>query len=128
MMQKIVVLQALATLFTALIVAIVTMWFAGTATAGLHAAISATLGGAACVVPNLLFMVRLMARSGRPGAVNAPNPASFLVGEFVKLFLTVAALFLIASFYRDLDWLALLVGMIVSLKSYLVFLLIERRI
>jgi len=126
-MSQIVVLQAWATLVAAVILALATLWFSDTPMAGLHAGLSAVLGGIACVVPNLLFMVRLMARSGRPGALNAPNPVSFLIGEFVKLSLTVAALFLIATVYRDLDWLALLVGMIVSLKSYLVFLLIERR-
>ncbi len=111
-MLKIVSLQIAVSVVVALILA--ASW--GLGSAGLHAAVSAGLGGAACIVPNGLFAMRLMIQARRPSGANV---ASFFAGEFVKLALTVALLFVIAMKYHDLNWLALLIGFIAALKSYL---------
>jgi len=80
---------------------------------------SAVLGGICCVVPNGIMALRLFASTQKPGGT---NPATFFIWEFIKLGMTVGLLWLTASLYRDLNWLALLAGFIVALKSY-IFLL-----
>ena len=67
------------------------------------------LGGFACVLPNLLF-ARLLAQAGRrsPGTF----VAAFLVGEFIKLALTVATLLAIVIWVKPACWAALLVGIV----------------
>jgi ATP synthase protein I len=112
-MFRLVFLQILSTLIVSLV--------AG-AIGGLHAGISALLGGAACVVPNGLFALKLAAASRR---AQGTNPAVFLVGEFAKVVSTLALLALIVAAYRDLVWLAMLVSVIVVLKSYLLALLFK---
>lgn len=113
-MFRVVVLQGIATLAAALIAALL---------GGVHAAASAALGGLACVVPNALFAWRLALQVKSPQGANV---GSFFVGELIKLVVTVALLFLIARFYPELNWLALLGGFIVGLKSYFVAFLIDR--
>jgi len=89
--------------------------------AGQHAAVSAGLGGAAVVVPNLFFALSLWAaaRSGRASV------ARFFVGELIKVAATLALLVIVAGAYRDLHWLALLAGLIVALKANLFVILIR---
>lgn len=86
---------------------------------GMPALWSALLGGLCCVVPNGLFALRLFANARR---LEGANPVSFFIGEFVKIALTVALLGTTAWLYHDLNWLALLAGFIVALKSYLLLL------
>ena len=89
--------------------------------AGPHGAVSAGLGGAAIVIPNLLFALSLWAaaRSGRASV------AGFFVGEFIKVAATLALLVIVAGAYRDLNWLALLAGLVVALKANLLVILIK---
>ena len=110
-----VLLQVLVTLVVAGLAAI---W------GGIDAALSAALGGLACVVPNALFAVRLHIETRRPGGVTAHG---FFVGEFVKVATTVTLLVLIAHNYRGLNWLALIVGVIVAVKSYFLMFVFVRR-
>jgi len=88
---------------------------------GQHGAVSAGLGGAAIVIPNLFFALSLWAatRSGRASV------ARFFVGEFIKVVATLALLAIVAGAYRDLHWLALLAGMFVALKANLFVILIK---
>ena len=86
---------------------------------GIHALLSALLGGLCCVVPNGLFALRLFVSTQKPGAA---NPMTFFIGEFIKIALTVALLFAVAWLYRDLNWLALIAAFIVALKSYIILL------
>ena len=116
-MVKTVQLQAAMTVTVALLAAVV---------GGFHAALSAMLGGLACLVPSGLFALRLALETRRSGGATVHG---FFVGEFVKLAVTVLMLFAIANFYRDLNWLALIVGFIAALKSYLlIFLFGIRRV
>ncbi|WP_426114152.1 ATP synthase subunit I [Massilia sp. PWRC2] len=109
-MLRLVSLQLLATIVAGLIAALLGGW---------PAAVSAILGGGCCVVPNGLFALRLFANARRPGGA---NPMTFMVGEFIKIALTLTLLGVIAWLYRDLNWLALTCGFIVALKSYIILL------
>lgn len=88
---------------------------------GQQGAVSVGLGGAAVVIPNLLFALSLWAaaRSGRTSV------AGFFVGEFIKVAATLALLVIVAGAYRDLHWLALLAGVVVALKANLLAILIK---
>jgi ATP synthase protein I len=110
-MFRVVLLQGLAALLVAL-----AAWALG----GEAAAWSALAGGAACVVPNGLFALRLHAATRRPQGTSA---ATFFLGEFLKVASTVALLALVVWAYRDLVWLAMIAAVIVTLKSYLIALL-----
>lgn len=112
-MFRIVGLQVLATLVVALVA-----WPLG----GAPAALSALLGGAACVVPNALFALRLTMSAGR---AQGAGVAEFFVGEFIKIGSTVVLLALIAWLWKDVVWLALIVSVIAALKGYLIALLIR---
>ena len=109
-MLRIVVLQLATTFVTGLIA-----WTLG----GTAALLSAWIGGLCCVVPNGFFALRLFANAQK---LEAANPMSFFIGEFIKIALTIALLGAIAWLYHGLNWLALIVGFIVALKSY-IFLL-----
>lgn len=88
--------------------------------AGPQGAVSAGFGGAAVVIPNLLFAMSLWAaaRSGRASV------AGFFAGELIKVAATLALLAIVAGAYRDLHWLALLAGLFAALKANLFMVLI----
>ena len=108
-MLRLVSLQLLTTVVAGVIAALL---------GGLPAMFSTMLGGLCCVVPNALFALRLFANAKKGTA----DPAAFFIGEFIKIALTVALLGATAWLYHDLNWLALIIGFIVALKSY-IFLL-----
>jgi len=112
-MFKAVFLEFVATMVATLVAAVVV---------GSRGALSAVLGGTVVVLPNLLFALRLKATSNLEGASHA---ATFLVGMFVKLILTLALLFVISHWYRDLHWLSLLAGMFLALQSNIFALLMK---
>lgn len=101
-------------LTTSLVAAAIAAWLAG-----IPAMWSVLLGGLSCVLPNGLFALRLFSNAQRVGAA---NPMSFFIGEFIKIALTLALLGLSAWLYHDLNWLALIVGMVVATKSYLILM------
>ena len=109
-MLRLVSLQLIATAVVGVLAALLGGW---------PAMFSAVLGGICCVVPNGIMAVRLFASAQKPGGA---NPATFFIWEFIKIALTVALLWLTAMLYRDLNWLALIAGFVVALKSY-IFLL-----
>jgi ATP synthase protein I len=109
-MRRLVFLQFMTTFAAAAIAG----WIAGW-----PAAFSTLLGGLSCVVPNALFAMRLFFNARKGGQA---NPMSFFIGEFIKIALTVALLAATAWLYRDLNWLALIAGFIVALKSYFIIL------
>jgi len=98
---------------TSLVVAAVA-WAIG----GHRAAVSALLGGLACAVPNGLFALNLAwlgVRSGSRAVQGGSGSATahalaLLVGEFIKVALTIGLLVLIARTYRDVVWSALIVA------------------
>lgn len=86
---------------------------------GLSASLSALFGGICCALPNAFFAFRLFVNTKKPGGA---NPASFFVGEFIKIGLTLTLLAVVVLFYQDLNWLAFLTSFILVMKSYLILL------
>ena len=86
---------------------------------GFSAGLSALFGGISCALPNAFFAFRLFVSTKKPGGA---NPASFFVGEFIKIGLTLALLAAVVLFYQDLNWLAFLTSFILVMKSYLILL------
>ena len=109
-MLRVVLLQLATTVIAGMIAGLLGGW---------PALFSALLGGLCCVVPNGLFALRLFAHAQKAGGA---DPMSFFIGEFIKIALTVALLGAVAWLYRDLNWLALIAGFIVALKSYILLL------
>jgi len=91
--------------------------------AGWHGAMSAFLGGAAIVLPNLMFALSLWAaaKSGRASV------ARFFAGELIKVAATLALLAIVAGAYPELNWLAMLAGVFLALKANLLVILIKAR-
>ena len=81
------------------------------------------LGGAAAIVPNGLFALRLATHRGRPAE---SYPVVFLLGELLKIGLTLALLALFVRSSGPVDWLPLLIGLIAALKAPLFALLLAR--
>lgn len=110
-MFRVVLLQLVMTLVVA---GLAGLWV------GPRGALSALLGGAAYLVPNLLFVVRLRvaAASGQASA------ATFFVGELAKIAATILIL-VAAQAYYDVHWVALLVGLFVALKANLFAFLLK---
>lgn len=81
------------------------------------------LGGAAAVVPNALFALRLAANRGRSAE---SYPVVFFLGEFAKIGLTLGLVAGIVHWQQQVGWLALILGLIVALKAPLFALLIVR--
>lgn len=110
-MLRLVLLQLAVTLVTGVIAGLV---------AGIHAMFSALLGGLCCVVPNGLFALRLTLEAQKAQGI---SPTTFFVGEFLKIAMTIAMFGAVVWLYRDLSWLALIVGFVVALKSYIILLI-----
>lgn len=107
-MWRIVVLQAL----VGVVVALLAWWIAGRA-----AGWSAAYGALAIVVPATLFARGVARNSGVEGS--APGAiARLFAWEFVKLVLCIAILAAAPSLVPNLHWLALLAGMVVTMKTY----------
>ena len=90
---------------------------------GREASLSLVYGGAAAIVPNALFAVRLALHRGRsPEAY----PAVFFLGEIVKIGLTVARLVWAAKSMPQLLWPPLVAGLIAALHAPFLVPLIAR--
>jgi ATP synthase protein I len=87
---------------------------------GVRGAASGLIGGAAYILPNLLFAIRLRVLSAS-GRGSAPG---FMVGQLLKLAGTIAFL-AIAQRYYELHWLAMLAGLFAALKANLFAFLLK---
>lgn len=84
---------------------------------------SALAGAGAYFIPNALFALRL-AVSVRTGKA---SPFTFLSGESIKLFATALLLWLLSRAAQDsLVWPAALLGLICTLKGYLLLLMFRK--
>jgi ATP synthase protein I len=81
------------------------------------------LGGAAAIIPNGLFALRLATHRGKPAE---SYPAVFFLGEFAKIGLTVALVVWVARSSESVRWLPLLIGLIAALQAPLFALLWQR--
>ncbi|MBP8278486.1 MAG: ATP synthase subunit I [Propionivibrio sp.] len=98
------------TVFLQVAVTVMAMVVAGIVV-GTRGAVSAAIGGLVCAIPNLLFATHLGLSKFRSGASFA---GAFLLGEFVKLVLTVSMLVVVAKYYTDLHWPSLLIGLVLA--------------
>ena len=90
---------------------------------GAAAGWSALAGAGAYFIPNALFALRL-AVSVRTGKA---SPFTFLSGELIKLFATALLLWLLSRVAQDsLVWPAVLLGLILTLKGYLLLLMFRK--
>jgi ATP synthase protein I len=76
------------------------------------AALSAFLGGAICWLPGALFAARLKQLSGAGTVMN------WMLGEAFKMGATIAMFVAIAVWYREVQWIPLLVTYLIALKTY----------
>lgn len=84
---------------------------------------SAGYGALAVVIPAVLFARGLMSQFSSINAATAGF--GFFVWEAVKIAASVGMLFAAPQLVADLDWLAMLIGLIVTLKVYWVALLMR---
>ncbi|KAF1048939.1 ATP synthase subunit I [Xylophilus sp.] len=110
---RVIVLQT----FVGALAAVVVGWIAGRSAAGW----SAAYGALAVVVPSMLF-VRGLARQ-RGAASAGAAAAGFFMWEMAKIVLAVALLAAAPRLVPGLSWLALLAGMVVTMKTYWIGLL-----
>jgi ATP synthase protein I len=104
-MLKTVGLQVLATIIATLLA----FWWSEMAFAT-----SVLVGGAAAVVPNGLFALRLAAHKNKSAE---SYPVVFFLSEFAKIGLTIAALAVAYQWLPDVSGAGLLLGFIVALKA-----------
>lgn len=104
-MFRAILLQVAATVLAAVL---------GGLIAGLRGGVSAALGGLVCILPNLLFALRLKSVAGRHRASFTVN---FLLGELVKLVVVVGLLVFIAREYADLHWPSMLIGLVFATQA-----------
>ena len=78
---------------------------------GARGAVSAAMGGAVYVLPNLFFALHLGLLKFRP---RASFSTAFLLGEFVKLVMALSLLAGVVRFYTDLHWPSMLVGLVLA--------------
>jgi ATP synthase protein I len=84
---------------------------------------SAGYGALAVVIPAVLFARGLMSQFSSINAATAGF--GFFVWEAVKIAVSVGMIFAAPKLVADLDWLALLIGLIVTLKVYWLALLMR---
>jgi len=84
---------------------------------GVDIARSVACGGCAAVLPAALFALGVLGQCSPSVAV-----FRFLVYEFVKIAATVAVLYLSHRWVAQLNWPAMMVGLIVTLKVHWLFL------
>lgn len=94
------------------------------------AGVSALYGALAVAIPAALFVRGAM--KGVMGRAQAGHPSAamlrFFVWELIKLALTVAFLAAAPWVIGDLDWLAMLAGIVAAMKMYWVALVVRPRL
>jgi len=87
---------------------------------------STAYGALVVVVPAVLFARGLMSQFASINAMTAGF--GFFVWEAIKIAVSVGLLFAAPRLVTDLDWLAMLIGLIVTLKVYWVALLMRPKL
>ena len=94
-------------------------------TGRLSAGWSAAYGALAVIIPAALFARGLMSQFS---SINAATAAfGFFVWEAIKIAVSVGMLFTASKIFAELDWLAMLIGLIVTMKVYWLALLMRPR-
>jgi len=92
-------------------------------TGRLNVAWSAGYGALAVIIPAVLFARGLMSQFSSINAMTAGF--GFFVWEAVKIAVSVGMLFAAPQLIAELDWLAMLIGLMVTLKVYWLALLMR---
>jgi ATP synthase protein I len=108
-----------------MVVGVVAAMVAGVLTGQGASAWSAFYGCLAVVIPGALFARGLRSQFSSISAVTAGF--GFFVWEAVKIGVSVAMLAAAPRLVADLDWLAMLIGLIVTLKVYWLALLVRQK-
>jgi ATP synthase protein I len=101
------------------VVALVAWGYTGKSSVGW----SAAYGALAVIIPAVLFARGLMSQFASINAMTAGF--GFFVWEAIKIAVSVGMIFAAPRLVMDLDWLAMLIGLIVTLKVYWVALLMR---
>lgn len=82
---------------------------------GTQGAISAGLGGIACLLPNAWLALRLhtVAKSAKQSSF----VANFFIGEFIKIAATIGLLAIAIKAYPSMHWPSLIGGMVIALQA-----------
>lgn len=75
--------------------------------------LSVVAGGGSITIPNALLALRLIASRPEVG------PIVFIIGEPIKIALSVLLLWAAVHWIEDLSWLGLISGLVLALKSLL---------
>lgn len=97
-------------------------WYAmrhATGGAAEAAAVSALIGGACVVIPNAVFALRLVATRHRP------TVGGLILGEMLKIIITLAMLIAAGKLYGPMDWPAMLVTFLLALKMLWIALVLR---
>ena len=81
---------------------------------GTRGALSAAAGGGVCIIPNLLFALRLQSLRLNTGNSYSRN---FLLGELLKLVLIFALLATVVRIYTELHWPSMLIGLVLASQA-----------
>lgn len=87
---------------------------------------STAYGAMAVVIPGMLFARGLMSQFSSINTVTAGF--GFFVWEAVKIGVSVAMLFAAPKLITELNWLAMLIGLVVTMKVYWVALLMRPKL
>ncbi len=88
--------------------------------AGVTGGLSALCGGLCVAVPNSLLALNMLVWVDRK---SGGNSAAVLIGIFVKMFVTVALFVVVAKFFPNLNWLAMIFGILAAVGSYFLLLI-----
>jgi ATP synthase protein I len=84
--------------------------------------VSAIVGAACYLIPNSVLVLRMVVETYKPRGANV---ATLLIGNAVKVLVTIGLLWLVADVGQDsVHWVAVFVGLIVALKGYWLGLLL----
>ena len=112
-LSVVLMVQALSGLSVSLLLLVAAGWPAG---------LSALCGTLSYLVPNTLFVLRLVLSTFRP---SGSGPITFLVGNTLKIAVAVGLLWGLSRLDADwVNWLAVVAGLIATLKGYWVAVLL----
>lgn len=87
-----------------------------------EATLSALAGGLCVAVPNSALAFRLIVAMNNRIKL---RPMTVIVGELLKMIATCLLFLLVAKFYEDLNWLAMIAGIIAAVFGQFVLIFIK---
>lgn len=100
-------------IFLQLLAAIITAVGAGVLV-GTRGAVSVGIAAVACILPNLIFVLRLQSVAQRSGSSYAAN---FFLGEFLKVAATIGLVAIAIKGYPEMHWPSMMIGFAIVLHA-----------